>query len=264
MIDALRYEAVRIVTIRSSWWITGVTLVLAFVVSALMALAFATASGPSSSVGAAGTASILTQAASLPFVPLFVPALVALVGAFAFGHEYRHGMVRATLTAVPNRWAVLGAKVVVVVAYSAAVAALCLLMGLACAVFVDGATLGGRVPVVMIGYVVYTVMFALFGFAMAGLIRNQGAAIALILVIPYVVENVFSLSLAAAGLEGVSRFLPFDAGKQLVLYLPFGEDVRELLFGIQPLGALGGGAVFAVFVAVLLALTSALFVVRDA
>ncbi len=36
-------------------------------------------------------------------VPYFVAYILAMVAVFAWGHEYRHGMVRATLTALNSR-----------------------------------------------------------------------------------------------------------------------------------------------------------------
>jgi len=43
-----------------------------------------------------------------------VAYVLGMLGVFTFGHEYRHGMIRATLTALPQRYNVLLAKIVII------------------------------------------------------------------------------------------------------------------------------------------------------
>ena len=106
MTDAIRYEWVRIRTIRSTWWLSVIALVFGVGLSTLVAMgthfALSRTSRPRSRTWTD------SGPPSPPFasfgVPDFVAYLLAMVSVFAWGHEYRHGMVRATLTAVgPGR-----------------------------------------------------------------------------------------------------------------------------------------------------------------
>ncbi len=45
---------------------------------------------------------LATIGASTGLAPLFIAYIIGLLGVFSTGHEYRHGMIRATLTAVPE------------------------------------------------------------------------------------------------------------------------------------------------------------------
>ena len=55
-------------------------------------------------------------------VPYFVAYVLAMVAVFGWGHEYRHGMIRATLTALSSRTAAWVAKFLVVGAWVVVVA----------------------------------------------------------------------------------------------------------------------------------------------
>jgi ABC-2 type transport system permease protein len=192
-----------------------------------------------------------------------------MLGIFAFGHEYRHGMIRATLTAVPSRGAVLAAKVLTIASLAAVIAFVCALLGLLNAALF----LGGEIDVnssfvwkVILGLILYTVMFGLCGLTVAGILRNQTGALALVLLFPSVIEGALHLLLVLPdgedGLNKVAKFLPFDAGGQM-FSRPLFRDLDDI-FGYVPLEAAEGGLVFGVFTLVLLVLAGALFVKRDA
>jgi ABC-type transport system involved in multi-copper enzyme maturation permease subunit len=204
---------------------------------------------------------VITQGASTGFAPVLVAYLMGLIGVFTFGHEYRHGMIRATLTAVPRRWTVLGAKALVVLGWALVVSVLCLALGvLAGQITLRGvgfSVTGGDLPRVMAGFVVYVCLFTLVGLAIA--------ALGLLLLIPLVVENVLRLVItlpdAFNDVEGVVRYFPFDAGSRMLVLFPLNAGE---VFGPIPLGPLMGGVTFAVFTVVVLALGGLLFVRRDA
>ncbi len=266
MIAALRYEWVRIRTLRSTWWILGLSVLVPTGLAALLAanLQAADFSGYRDVV----TAAVLTQGAVLGF-PLLVSYLTALIGVFAFGHEYRHGMIRATLTSVPRRPAVLVAKVMV----TAVAVALGALGSSLAALLVGAALSGGLVDMgatvtwqVIGGIVGYCTMFALTGLALAAIFRNQIAALVTVLLAPSVLEQVLSAVLTIPeslnSVEFLTRYLPFDAGTQL--YKP--ADVFNVgdFFGPKPLEPLSGGLVMLIFTILLLAVTFVLFAERDA
>jgi len=273
VIAALRYEWFRLTTVRSTYWLIAVTLGFTLVVTGLVAWRLPE-SGPLSG-GSEPLALLLTLGASTGVPPLFAPYVIGIIGVFSFGHEYRHGMIRATLTALPNRYFVVVVKVVTVGAVAAVVSLAC--SGIA---LLAGTVFGVDLPIasketggLVLGVLAYTVMFSWAGLAFAGLIRNQTAAVALLVLVPSVVESivrVIVLAIKAAsddprgegGLTSVLKFLPFDAGGQM--YTRTSVNTLFEFLGYRPFGAVAGGVVMGTFVAVLLLAMTVLFVRRDA
>jgi ABC-type transport system involved in multi-copper enzyme maturation permease subunit len=268
MIAALRYEWRRLWTIRSTYWLIATVLGLQLVFCLIVA---ASAPPIESFVDAEEVVSaIVSLGASYGVSPLFSTYIIGLIGVFAFGHEYRHGMIRATLTAVPNRPAVFAAKALTTAALAGALAFACALIGLgAAAIFVetDGALSSGTVWSVVLGLVLFTVLFGLCGMATASLLRNQTGAVALMLLFPSVIEAVIRLVLILVSQGGnsaneLARFLPFDAGSQMFAR-PAADVINDVL-GYDPFGPVGGGLVLGVFTAALVGGALATFLQRDA
>ena len=179
-------------------------------------------------------------------------------------------MIRATLTAVPRRWQVVTAKLAVVVGWSAVVAVACLVMGVIAGEIMMGSTgfsvAAEEVPRVMLGYAVFVVLFTVVGLGIAMVIRHQAGALALLFLLPLVVEGVLRLVITLPttfdSIEGVTRYFPFSAGGRMLSLFPLNADSSA--FGPPPLDPLPGGITFAVFTALTLVLGTALFFRRDA
>jgi ABC-2 type transport system permease protein len=272
MIDALRYEYVRLRTIRSTYWLIGLALTFQLIMSLLIAWRLSVASSPP--IGDDAFDILATIGASAGLAPLFVAYIIGLLGVFSTGHEYRHGMIRATLTAVPNRTHVFAAKVISTAAIAAAAALGCILIAL-------GGLLGfgldmpsaGALVDMTAGTVIYTALFALSGLAYAALTRNQTAAVALLMLVPSLVEQIIKAIILAIksssddprgtdGLVRILKYLPYDAGGQMYTRASI-EDLLSFL-GVVPFGAIGGGIVMGLFVGALLGGAYALFIRRDA
>jgi len=131
MNDALRYEWTRIRTIRSTWWLTGSALGVALLISVLLGWVghhdFSRNGASADDVEGFGPF-LVTQFAASGAIPSLVGFLVAMIGIFAWGHEYRHGMIRASLTALNSRQALWTAKYVVVAVWVAVVSLVAMLM----------------------------------------------------------------------------------------------------------------------------------------
>lgn len=272
MIDALRYEYVRLRTIRSTYWLIGLALSFQLIMSMLIAWRLPS-SGPLSG-GDEPFAILATIGASTGVAPLFIAYIIGILGVFSMGHEYRHGMIRATLTALPSRVNVLSAKILstAVVAASAAIACIGIAL-LSALVFGVGMPSLRATLEITAGTALFAVLFSLSGLAYAALTRNQTAAVALLILVPSLVEQIVRaivLSIKAAsddprgtgGLVQILKYLPYDAGGQM--YTRASIDDLLQFFGVIPYGPVGGGIVMGVFVGVLLAASYALFVRRDA
>jgi ABC-2 type transport system permease protein len=159
----------------------------------------------------------LLSSASLSGLFMLVLGVVAGAG------EYRHGTIASTLLVTPDRLRAVTAQTL-------GVGAAGLVVGLACALLCaaialpwlaskDAATLGtGDLVTLFLGSAVYTALAASFGVALGALMRNQVAAVVLVLVFLFVVDPAvaslvdsyakFSLSGLSAAISGGS---PDDA-----------------------------------------------------
>jgi ABC-2 type transport system permease protein len=208
-----------------------------------------------------------TAFSPLPFMAVFM----GIIGVFAFGHEYRHGTILATLTAVPRRSALVPAKCIVLAGWSLAAAAVSVVVNWAVARVIAGQSLtvtDDPAGPALLGYLGYVVLWALLGLGLGSLLRNLPAAIVILLVVPLVVEPLISALALLPALEPIRDYvyyLPFTAGNamsQSVDPSAFGGGA-ETPFGDQP-GRGASALTFTVWVALIVAPAVAMFHRRDA
>lgn len=269
MTRALAYEWLRIRTLRSTWWLTGLTLFLGIGISTLFAWALRydfNNGGPSPEDLEELGPIVVTQLAASGEIPSVICFVLAIIGIFAWGHEYRHGMIRASLTALNSRTQLWVAKFVVVGLWVAAVALVTLVLsGLVAELFLhEYVDVLSAETVRIIGrQVLYGVVLSWLAMAFTSLTRSQAFALVAIFLWPFLIEPlVFVFFRLVPGLRDhteLLRFRPFDAGARLVNALadPVGT------FG-EPLSALGGLAVFGGTAAVVMLVSYVLFTRRDA
>lgn len=184
MISALTYEWRRLWSVRSTWIVSAIYL---FIVGFLGA-------GPI----------FLTQEvnlqswAGLYSTPSNVLALVALsvVAAQAFGHEYRYGLIRLTLSEFPARERVLFAKTIVTLTYVTIMIIIAwselgligLLAGDKVTSSTNGFTLSGpHIPSLSQIYV-WSLAYCLLAFSISLLSRNLALGIVLPLLLTTLIE----------------------------------------------------------------------------
>lgn len=272
MTEALRYEWMRIRTVRSTYWLTGLALAFCVAVSVAVSWAmvatFGTPEGPTEQDLREVGPWLGTQFARAG-APYFVAYLLAMIGILSWGHEYRHGMVRATLTALRSRSAVWVAKYVVAVVWVAVTVAVGYLLAVAVgSMFLSGkgVDLWNGVTYAGLGRaVLYAVLLAALAMAFTGLVRNQTAALVLLFIWPLAVENIITLVFfIVPGLRDhteLTRFLPFAAGGRIVDDNLFAAG--ESLFG-NPMSWVGGALIFGGLTLALMAASAVLFRERDA
>lgn len=288
MTPALRYELARLRTLRSTWWLTfGVLLVgVGFTAIASLIIRLNVSSDQFGGQRISGDmAKFYVDAAMTQFSvvdPMFylVAFVAAIVGVLAWGHEYRHGMIRATLTAVPQRWAVFTAKYLVVAVWVAVlVITSCLLSLLVSAIFFLGLDVSYD-PVHLVAtigrHVLYSILVTWLAMSLTVLVRHQTFALVMLFLWPMGIEvlvRTFALIISGVQQNDVyveaTRFLPFNAGGRIMQ--TFG-DAGGGEFGLQrhldtfgdPLSFWGGLIVFGGFVALLVAAAYSSFATRDA
>jgi ABC-2 type transport system permease protein len=203
-------------------WVTALVLVVLVGFVGLMCLLAWYAATTWDSLPAAGRERFAV--APLPDLTLWIAQLcLAVYGVLAITAEHRSGMIRTTFTVTPNRWAVLGAKTVVVGGFA--------LVTTAAAVF--GTSLLGRLiigdrpipgqpplgedqTVVLLCMTASGVMFALFGLGIGAVLRSAAGAIAI--------------------LVGLWHIMPLVAHN---LPAPWGTRISSVMFGALP-GQLAG------------------------
>jgi ABC-type transport system involved in multi-copper enzyme maturation permease subunit len=269
MRSAFAYEWMRIRTIRSTWWLTALAVVLGVGISTLFSWAihhdFSRSGMSQSDLDGLGPA-IVTQLAASGQIPSVVCFVLAILGIFAWGHEYRHGMIRASLTALNSRAALWFAKFVVVAVWVAVVAFVTqVLSGLVGILYLHEyiSVFGGETWSIIGRQVVFGVLLAWLAMAFTATTRSQAFALVALFLWPLLIEHLIQVFfLLVPGLRDhtdVLRFLPFLAGNRMVDVIsnPSGT------FG-DPLSPLGGAIVFGGLALVLMAASYALFEKRDA
>jgi len=211
----LRYEWVRISTVRSTWALIGFAMLvpagLALFVSWLVGNLGPDGGGPpdGETGGLAG------------FLPL-TAAILCAIGAAAFGQEYRHGLIRITLAIFPRRTPVFVAKTLMVAAV-VVVAAI-----LAIATIVLAQALGGVIAGTGVVWdetawgasgvraVMYVVLFVLIALALTALTRNQPLGIIGPIVLAVLIEPIIGTIAFVQGWTWIDWVLPFSGGAAAV------------------------------------------------
>lgn len=206
----VRSEAIKLLTLRSTWWSLAVTAVLAIGISLLMAWASQEFSGDFNPVGAI-------------VAPMQFTMLVAgILGAMAITGEYSTGMIRSTLTAEPRRGAVLVAKGVVVALLLAATTVVTTIVSVIASapIFgdraIDWSDAETSVVPLALG-VLAMATFALLGLGWGFIIRSGAGAIAATVGILFVLPIVLSMFSFAgeswAWIVDLTQYLPSSAAQ---------------------------------------------------
>ena len=209
MSGPLRYEWVRISTVNSTWALMALGALapagLALFVTWIISTQGSDAGGPPDGAGTAGFAG---------FLPL-TAAILCTIGAASFGQEYRHGLIRITLSTYPRRTPVFVAKALMVIAVilvAAVIAIAAMVVGGAL-----GSAIGGQGFVweeTALGLpglrgVIYVVIFVLMAFAITALTRNQPLGIILPIVLAVIVEPIIGAVGFALNWTWLDWVLPF-------------------------------------------------------
>ncbi|MCB0914862.1 MAG: ABC transporter permease [Actinobacteria bacterium] len=243
---AVGYEQRRIRTIRSTWIILVVTLVLAGAIAALLGGLSNLDPETGERLGQASLRDVLTAAVN-PIV--LVP--VSVLAAMAFGGEYRFGLIRQTLTTFPGRTKVFLAKLWVVVLWMLAflILATAVVVGVAYLFRsnVDVDPLATENITYALRALAFGVLYGLFTFALVVITRNQALSIVIVILWTVVLESLL-VGLLGDRFEWLPDVLPMTAGAAFVT----GDDMAR------------NAAVFVGVLAVLLLAGWGLFVKRDA
>jgi ABC-2 type transport system permease protein len=257
MMPTLRAEFRKLLTVRSTYVITGIAFVL------LVFIAFYGEGYRGGSEAVAGIGASLFLAGSITQHSTILSIFGSIVALLLLTHEYRYNTITYTLTAANRRSKVLAAKIITMAVYVLGLVIIGGLLGLGCMVI--GLHLAGQsLPHQDISLLVYfgKMLFFCEGWAMAALLlaallRNQIAALAVLLIAPNTVEGLLSLLL-----KQNAKYLPFSALQQ-VISAPTIQGLSGLLSG-NDLSPLKGGLVFGAYLVAGWIIAWVLFLYRDA
>jgi hypothetical protein len=220
LIDAVRAEWTKLWSVRSTYWALAATAVAMVALAAVFA---ATGPSPPADPVAYGLSSFFQAQLG-----------VAALGALAVTSEYATGSIRATLTAMPQRIAVLGAKTVVVAAVTAAVGTAAALAAflVASRVFAGrgiavALTDPGAVRAVF-GAGLYLAVLAVLTLALGAVIRSSVGTVAVVVALMLVLPGIAGV-LPTAWQGGAVAYLPAEAGQAIIGRTRFAGNGTDLL-----------------------------------
>ena len=209
--NTIRYEWRRINSVRATWILTGTVLAIAVIAGLGTLLISVTSHGV-----AFGGPPIRTLTGT---VNTYIPAalvLLTILGAQAFGQEYRYGTIRPTAQAFPRRWHLLGAKMAMIALVTAVTAtisagAVWLIAALGFRSRLHGGVLDpGQLRAIGFG-VLYLAAVAVLAAALSAVTRSTVLAVLVIYLWAFGVEPLIGLATKAA-----SDYLPFGAAGRLM------------------------------------------------
>jgi ABC-2 type transport system permease protein len=177
---------------------------------------------------------------------LFAQLLIGMLGAFSITPEYSTGTIDTSLSVVPSRSRLLGAKTVVVTAFAlvTALATTGLSFTVVQVMFAGADLPSARVqdPAVisaLVGAVLYLTLAALLGLAAGTVVRSTAGTLAVLVAVLLLVPAV------APGLgDRVARYWPVTAGQSVYAVVRTDDHVAPWFgFGILAAAVLGAGIV---------------------
>ncbi|MDX1871764.1 ABC transporter permease [Mycolicibacterium sp. 120266] len=194
-----------------------------------------------------GLATAIPRQPELGAAMFGVPVLMVLSALTVTG-EYRTAMIRTTFLGTPNRVRVLAAKAIVAAAFSAVVSAVATLGSFVLATGTPGWPTVGAVSL-------YAVLGAVLAVGLGAVVRHSAAAVAVLLLLPFVVEPLLGVSPQLG--SRIGPLLPFTNANAFT-------GVTWIQSFTMWWGPTGSALYFAAVAAAVFAVAAALVTRRDA
>lgn len=266
-VGLLNSEWIKLRTLRSTFWCFAILIVLTIGIGAF--IAFVATAGTSAAPVSQESSTFVWSILVLPGV-FTGQLIVSVLGSLVITGEYGTGMIRSTMTAVPQRLPALFAKVLVFGATTFVVSAFSILA----TVLVALPMLAGRsifpsvtdekVWFAFLGAAVFLTFIGILSVAIGTMLRHSAAGIAgslgLVLVAP-IILNTIGLYTNAKWVINVAQFLPSALGQKL--YLPQSDSIAGITDGLITLDSTQALFALIAWVAVALAAACLLLKRRD-
>lgn len=245
---AVRSEWIKLTTLRSNVTILALTPIIGVLLSFILAVFVEIDPDTNKPYNIAET---------FVFSTWLTAVLAAIVGILMFTSEVQHGTMATAVTAQPARWVTVAAKTAVAACFGLAMGALGMIGGL------SGTLLGGlesgdtsAMPAKVLWALFVTALAPLLGLGIGMIVRHSAAAVSILLVWVFVVENLLRTLIPA----NVHRFLPFSAANGL-LGTATGTDSAEMI--AAELSRVQDALLFGGYAAAALAIGTVLLYRRD-
>jgi ABC-2 type transport system permease protein len=197
VIHLLQAEWIKFRSVRSTWVLTGIAVVLSLLIAGIAA-----------NTDNGGQPAVETLSVSSTFV--FI--LLLVLGIQFIGQEYRFGTIRSTFTAVPNRTRVILAKTTFGAAIGAVTGLVAFVGSFAVASIVFAGedrsiSFDARLAETITAYVVVAAVSVVFGIGIGAITRNPALGIAAALIDMFVLESLVFVFVS----EDLGSVLPFSA-----------------------------------------------------
>ena len=205
-------EWIKFRTLRSTIWTLAATVI---VMVGIVTLFSAILASQGNGRGAPISIDVFSIAASMASLAVVVLGVLVITG------EYSTGMIRSTLAAVPRRLPALWAKAVVLAVSIFVVSTFAMGISLVVmALFLGGKGLApdlgdGQTLRILVGVPLYLTAIALLAFAIGALLRHSAGALATVLGLLLVIQNLFMIPWTP--LQHISPFLPGTAGARVLM-----------------------------------------------
>ncbi|WP_426560175.1 ABC transporter permease [Angustibacter sp. McL0619] len=217
----VRSEAIKMFSLRS----TGVTLLalIAVTVGISILACWGTMQAPADQLTDIDPVSLTLSGLA------FGQLAIAVLGAMTIASEYSTGGIRSTLTAVPGRLHLLGAKAVVFLVVSFVVGAVtCVIAFVVGNLFLHEQYRSGfgdpHVLRALFGGALYVAGSGMYGFALGALIRQTAGAITAAVALLFVLPPLSNLLPGDWG-DTITRHFTSNAGQQVMSTIPPGDNL---------------------------------------
>jgi ABC-2 type transport system permease protein len=228
-------ESLKLFSLRSTYWVLGVFIVITVGISALVAMAVRASPIDDADLLSTLHLSVIISSGII----LFGNLVIGILGVLTVTNEYSSGMIRSTLAAVPRRFPAVMAKVVVLTLVSFVCSSIATLFSylVGRAIFGDlGADVGlsGQNGRIILGIQLYVVVMALLGCMIGLLIRSTAGSIATLIALTLVLPSLGGIlrpfinidTMLGAEVSGWRRLLlyffdilPTNAGGQILSWV---------------------------------------------
>ena len=213
---ALRSEWIKLTTLRSNVTILALTPIIGVLLSWILAVFVKI--DPD-------TNEPFTIGESFVFSTWLSTVLAAIAGILMFTSEVQHGTMATAVTAQPARWVTVAAKTAIAACFGLAMGALGMIGGLSGTLLggLESGDTSGMAATALWGLLLAT-LAPLLGLGIGMIVRHSAAAVSILLVWVFVLENLIRTLVPA----NVHRFLPFSAANGLI-GTGTGTDTPEML-----------------------------------
>jgi ABC-2 type transport system permease protein len=272
----LRFEYLKMFSLRSTWWMLGATVFLMAGLSLLFAAIMNLVVNDEQmmadmGMGGGPTGEFPVGLVIVVFAYSFAQLTIAVFATLTITNEYSSGMIRSTFAATPRRLRTLWAKLIMVTVVTVIVSVISLVIAWLVTLPILNANdmtidlSDATVWRSLVGVVLYLVMISWFALGIGTLMKGSAGGIAtvmgVILVLPMILGMIVMFAPNIEWVGYIYRVLPSEAGQQIVMP-PFQGGGGPGMGGIsvEMLGPWTGFAVLSIYAVV--AIIAAAFVIK--